>query len=44
MMKSDHGATSASEPRAAAQPMSGGSAPGTAPTTVESDVRRLSGV
>ena len=31
-------------PRAAAQPMTGGSAPGTAPTSVESEVRRLRGV
>ncbi len=29
---------------AAVQPMSAGSAPGMAPTIVESDVRRLSGV
>ena len=28
----------------AVHPMSGGSAPGTAPTSVASDVRRLSGV
>ena len=28
----------------AVQPMSGGSAPGTAPTSVESDVRRFIGV
>ena len=32
------------DPRAAAQPMTGGSAPGNAPTTVESEVRVLSGV
>ncbi len=31
-------------PRAAAQPITGGSAPGTAPTSVESEVRRFSGV
>ena len=31
-------------PVAAAHPMTGGSAPGTAPTSVESDVRVLSGV
>src|SRR5579862_1666945 len=33
-----------SEPRAAAQPISGGSAPGIAPTAVESVVRVFSGV
>ena len=33
-----------SEPLAAAQPMTGGSAPGMAPTTVANDDRRLSGV
>ena len=31
-------------PRAAVQPISGGSAPGTAPTSVFSHVTRLSGV
>ena len=31
-------------PRAAAQPISGGNAPGTAPTAVFSHVTRLSGV
>jgi hypothetical protein len=33
-----------SVPRAAAHPMTGGSAPGTAPMTVASDVMRFSGV
>ena len=37
-------APGSSRPRAAAHPMTGGSAPGNAPTTVESDVRVLSGV
>ena len=42
MRKSDH-ATSSTEPRAAAQPIIGGSAPGNAPTTVASDVRGFIG-
>jgi hypothetical protein len=33
-----------SAPRAAAQPATGGSAPGTAPTIEQSDVTRFSGV
>ena len=37
-------ASTVSAPRAAVQPMTGGSAPGTAPTTVAHGVRRLSGV
>ena len=37
-------AAGSTEPRAAAQPMTGGSAPGTAPTRVESEVRRFRGV
>ena len=37
-------APGSSVPRAAAQPITGGSAPGNAPTTVESDVRVFSGV
>ena len=40
---SDH-ETNSTEPREAAQPIIGGSAPGTAPTTVASEVRVLSGV
>ena len=43
MPNSTH-ASIVSAPRAAAQPMTGGSAPGTAPTSVAHDVRRLSGV
>ena len=44
MTKSDQGAGPASDAPAAAHPISGGSAPGTAPTTVASEVRRFSGV
>src|SRR4029078_4194558 len=40
---SDHGAGVDSEPPAPTQPMSGGSAPGTAPTTLGRDVPRLGG-
>ena len=43
MANSTHASTLAA-PRAAAQPITGGRAPGTAPTSVAHGVRRLSGV